>query len=940
MAIKEIEKYLSEFKFKYNGFKEISSQLYDKFIDSDDKTLIKLIKRLLIIYKRFHSKLLQRMLHKWQIITLKLNYGIFDYIDIDLDTNKTTNIKSNKNKNKVYNLENELDEPELESKPKLLFKKISISKNSKNKNSESKNSKNESNIKAMKIKKENDIRSQRNKNNITNIKKINFYSTLNDKENRKRATKIKRDFIPISNQKKKKLNKAKDNNDDEQHNETFKSRTFEGSAKNKKENLRKNKKYYSNEGSNHAHNKKIKNLIIPINNRKKSNFDRSNITYQSDFNLNFGMDKSRSVDTVERKTNISNIMSSKTKPWAYSYKRSQNDEDTILKIKKKRPLMSNTERQELFNKLYNDSKKRKEKFKKLSMEKEAKFNAMYTFTPMIVPNKLNDMYLKNMADSKFSLNTNATTYYNNGGNTSMITTTNNYSLLNRVDINKNYNLPIVLEENKCEVPVDFITRLSEYEKIKKINLEKIKNEVDMNTIGNFNKNRNKHYLRRIPYNNIENSQYYFEKRQKNLDKIVQNIYEEQGITFHPKTNKSYNNKIKNDIIERNKEFMKDKQEKLLKYYNIKEKECTFKPKINNLSTISILNNSKSHHQSNLNYKTDQNTSDVSKRLFDYQNKYKEKLEDIRSKYKENYSFKPEISKNTNIILNNKKRMMEQIKENEMNIINNIREQEGDSNNNIDANENENGNENYNENDNENDNDNGNENRNDYENENNSDNNYSNENKNVIVNNFMKNNFNNDINKQLSLKQMKLDKLEEIPKRISELSEENMAYTDQKLSSKKKNEEDKKIINNKSSFDNKKILYKENSNFQINSLTENKNRNYDKISNISNNNKNMSNVNSDKILELAQNLLNEDLISKKMNEICMDDNEKMNYYNNNNNGSKQSTNDFYSIMMNNSKASGYNDSRIHKKSYYNQEYDFDYINGNRRIMDLNYYDNLL
>ena len=48
------------------------------------------------------------------------------------------------------------------------------------------------------------------------------------------------------------------------------------------------------------------------------------------------------------------------------------------------------------------------------------------------------------------------------------------------------------------------------------------------------------------------------------------------------------------------------------------------------------------------------------------------------------------------------------------------------------------------------------------------------------------------------------------------------------------------------------------------------------------------------------------------------------------------------MMNNSKASGYNDSRIHKKSYYNLEYDFDYINGNgnRRIMDLNYYDNLL
>jgi hypothetical protein len=526
-----------------------------------------------------------------------------------------------------------------------------------------------------------------------------------------------------------------------------------------------------------------------------------------------------------------------------------------------------------------------------------------------------------MADSKFSINTNATTYYNNGGNTSMLTTTNNYSLLNRIDTNKIYNLPIVLEENKCEAPVDFINRLAEYEKIKKLNLEKIKNEVDMSTKGNLNKN--KYYSRRSPYNNIENSQYYFEKRQKNLDKIIQNMYEEQGITFHPKTNKSYNDKIKNDIIERNKEFMKDKQEKLLKYFNVKEKECTFKPKINNLSTISILNNNKTHQQSALIYKTEQNTSDVSKRLFDYQNKYKEKLEDIRSKYKENYSFKPEISKNTDIILSNKKRMMENIKESEMNIINKIQEQEeGESNTNNDPNEN--GNENYNENDN----DNGDENQN----ENNSDNNYSNENKNKIINNFMKNNFNNDINKQILLKQMKLGDLEEISKRISELSEENMAYTDQKLSC----EEDKKIINNKSSFDSKKILYKKNSNLQINSLVEDNNRNYYKISNI--NNKNMSNANSDKILELAHNLLNEDLITKNVNEIGMDDNEKMNYYNINN-GSKQSTNDFYS-MMNNSKASGYNDSKIHKKCYYNQEYDYDYINGNRRIMDLNYYDNLL
>ena len=874
-----------------------------------------------------------------------MNYGIFDYIN--LDANKATN--TNKNKRKNFNLENDLDEPHQESKPKLLFK--NISKNSKNKSSDSKNSKNKSNIKAMKIKKENDIKSQtkNKKKNINNFKKLNSYSASNNKENKKRSAKAKRDCIPISSQKKKRLNKTKDNTDEKQPNETIKNRTFEGSINKKKENIRNShKKYKSNKGSNHAPYKKVKSLIIPINNRetdfndinKKINFDRSNITYQSDFKLNFGKDKSRSVDTAERKSNISSFLSSKTKPWAYSYKISQNDEDTILKIKKKRPLMSNSERQELFNKLYNDSKKRKEKYKKLSMEKEAKFNALYTFTPKIVPNKLNDMYLKNMADSKFSTNTNATTYYNNGGNSSMLTTTNNYSLLNKVDTNKNFNLPIVLEENKSEVPVDFINRLAEYEKIKKLNLEKIKNEVDMDTRGNFNKNKNKYYSRRVPYNNIENSQYYFAKRQKNLNKIIQNIYEEQGITFHPKTNKSYNDKIKNDIIERNKEFIKDKQEKLLKYFNVKEKECTFKPKINNLSTISILNNNKTRQQSNLSYKTEQNSFDVSKRLFDYQNKYKEKLEDIRSKYKENYSFKPEISKNTDIILNNRRRMMEQIKENEMNIINNIQEQEqeeGESNNNKDINEN--GNENYNEDDNDNDNNNGNENENENENENNSDNNnYSNENKNAIINNIMLNNFNNDINKQLLLKQIKLGDLEEISKRISELSEENMANTDQKYSSQKKSEEDIKIINNnKSLINSKKSQNKENNNFRINSLTNNNNINYYKISNINNND--MNNVNSDKLLELAQNLLHEDLISKKKKEMDMDDIENMNYCNNN--GSKQSTNDFYSIMMNNSKTSGYNDSsKFHRKNYYAQEYDFDYIKGNRRIMDLNYYDNLL
>ena len=65
--------------------------------------------------------------------------------------------------------------------------------------------------------------------------------------------------------------------------------------------------------------------------------------------------------------------------------------------------MNHTERQEFFNNLYNNSKKRKDKYKKLIMEKESKFNTIYTFTPKIMNNRLNKKYLKNMADSKTSV---------------------------------------------------------------------------------------------------------------------------------------------------------------------------------------------------------------------------------------------------------------------------------------------------------------------------------------------------------------------------------------------------------------------------------------------------------------------------------------------------------------------------------------------------------
>ena len=822
------------------------------------------------------------MLHKWQIITLKLNYGINDY-----DVN-----------NNIFNLnvnENELDEPQLENQPNLYLNNFNNNYkiNQKSKISGKNNSKGKPN---NKCKKSENIKCEKNNNNLVNNK--NHKSILNLK-NRNRYLD---DFFDEPNQDSiNKLNKTQniykekeeENKINKQNNKTFDEK-FDDKAFEINDN--------NDEKENHN---SLDNLILEgnsndINNNINNYINEMDNSSQNERDFNCDINKSKSVD---RKKNINNFMPTKSKPWAYSYyKRDNNgDDDIFLKIKKKKPAMNNTERQELFNNLYNDSKKRKEKFKKLSMEKEAKFNSMYTFTPKIITNKINEKYLKNLADSKFNTNTNPTQFFNSGNSSSLITVPNNNLLNNmRTDTNRNYNnqLGVVSEEDKGDFTLDFMTRLAEYEKIKKNNLEKIRNEVDVNIRGNnVFKNKNKYLLNKIPSNHLFNkSQNYLEIKQKNLEKITKNMYEEQGITFQPKTNKSFNGKIKNDIIERNKVFIKDKQEKLEKYSNLKEKECTFMPKINNSSAKAILNNSKGVGQNSTLSKTEQNSSDVSKRLFDYQNKYKEKLEDIRSKYKESYSFKPEISKNTDSILNNKKKVMEQIKENENELINNVKE----------------GN-NYN-----------------YEFNN---------------NNYAKNN-NND----LLMKKMRLGELEEISKRISELSEENMIYTDEKLSSQKNNNKNIKIDNSKMINENNQIIYNDNSNsiesnnFQIKPTLKNYKYNIKNSTNYKSNTliKNQPNDNnSDKIMQLAQNLINNDL-SLKQN-ITPND---MNYYNN---VTKDRTNDFGSIMMNNNTNSciknikniNNNNYKIPfvKKNNYAQEYDFD-NKGSKKIMNFNYYDNLL
>ena len=184
----------------------------------------------------------------------------------------------------------------------------------------------------------------------------------------------------------------------------------------------------------------------------------------------------------------------------------------------------------------------------------------------------------------------------------------------------------------------FIDRLNNYEKVKSNNLKKIKAEIE----GSIPHPKNlKIDIKDMKL--ILNSQKYMDEKNKRIEKLKENILIEKGITFKPKLNEQINSKIQSDIIERNENFLKAKE---IRLHAIKEdSECTFIPKINENLLI---------NQSNIN-------SDVSERLYDYQNIYKKNLEEKKSKYKETYSFRPEISKNTNEILENRQKIMEEIK---------------------------------------------------------------------------------------------------------------------------------------------------------------------------------------------------------------------------------------------------------------------------------------
>ena len=198
--------------------------------------------------------------------------------------------------------------------------------------------------------------------------------------------------------------------------------------------------------------------------------------------------------------------------------------------------------------------------------------------------------------------------------------------------------------------LSFAERLQHYENIKKKNLTELQNDFSYKPPKPIRKGKDSIV---IPLTDN-----YHELKKQKLNMIQQEIESEQGITFKPKLNDNKNKNIKDNVAQRNMKFLLNKEEKLLNgtyaTTNNSDKECTFEPVL--YTSNNINDKKKSNKNTTRSY-----LKTFDERLIDYQQMYESHKDQLRLKFEKNYSFMPQISKNTDMILNNKRIIEELIK---------------------------------------------------------------------------------------------------------------------------------------------------------------------------------------------------------------------------------------------------------------------------------------
>lgn len=222
--------------------------------------------------------------------------------------------------------------------------------------------------------------------------------------------------------------------------------------------------------------------------------------------------------------------------------------------------------------------------------------------------------------------------------------------------------------NSILINDNFEDRQLKYEAKKAENHNRILKSIENNPNTTFkpkintnicNKSNTDCQFKRSKSNDLK--KYHLERNNK-INILRNRINEENGVSFKPKlitndiNNKLVNNKGKS-VYKRNKEYLLKKNEKLRMIKSYDDFECTFTPK--------IINNFNSNKYDKLNAESGNNLScnnilkdnvfnslNAGNRLHCYKELYKQKINILKSNNNsaEEFSYKPHINKNTNILL--------------------------------------------------------------------------------------------------------------------------------------------------------------------------------------------------------------------------------------------------------------------------------------------------
>ena len=215
---------------------------------------------------------------------------------------------------------------------------------------------------------------------------------------------------------------------------------------------------------------------------------------------------------------------------------------------------------------------------------------------------------------------------------------NIYTFKPIINITKKVNDKLVNEK--------FDERIQRYQNQKFVNIEKIKKNIEDE--NKFNQENAIPKRSKTPITtrskSLEIVKYYKQYKENKIKLLQNNIEHESGITFKPKINN--NIMVNNDVIQRNQEHIKKKDEKIRQLRAYDDFECTFTPKTN---------------IKDKNF----NSLQAGNRLFEYQIMYDQKKLLLKESNNEDYSFKPHINRNTNILVERRRKNYEnQQRENE------------------------------------------------------------------------------------------------------------------------------------------------------------------------------------------------------------------------------------------------------------------------------------